>query len=465
MAFQVQFDNLGKLTGAPVLVRPFTVLAGPNNTGKSFFSKSLYSVFEAMHTNHALIQIQRMVEPLRDNLTNLETFGFESAQLETLGGHLKQLEDLCLPLSGEADEIAAVKDIYPHLAKAAEDCVGAYKALHSDLEKFVESDHHPFFDEDSLKEMETRIEEVGQIPKRTPEEIVLFGFGEALERNLIGNFQVPTLANLKKDAKQDTSLTILEEGEGGAQVGRIEIKSNALNFQIEGAGLIRLKKFSRVIYLESPIHWKLRGALRMARAYSEEFFGRSRRRLLNIPKYFRDLDRALDEDSSGDPAFPEALRRLTEDVMRGKVMLAKSGELVFKEFDQGVFNLPMTSTGVVNLGILALLIERKIIDKGSFIFIDEPESNLHPQWHEEMVRALFDLARDGVNVVIATHSVNILKWIEVHVKKKPADKGLIALNQFSDKGVVNGGKGFTDKLDDIMIELTHPFHLLRQKEF
>ena len=39
-----------------------------------------------------------------------------------------------------------------------------------------------------------------------------------------------------------------------------------------------------------------------------------------------------------------------------------------------------------------------------------------------MIRALFELAREGVYVVLATHSVNILKWIQVHAKNSPDDK-------------------------------------------
>ena len=38
------------------------------------------------------------------------------------------------------------------------------------------------------------------------------------------------------------------------------------------------------------------------------------------------------------------------------------------------FPLQTTATGVANLGILALLIERKIIDHGTVLFIDEPEA-------------------------------------------------------------------------------------------
>ena len=39
-------------------------------------------------------------------------------------------------------------------------------------------------------------------------------------------------------------------------------------------------------------------------------------------------------------------------------------------------------------------------------------------WQVEMAAFLFELARQGVNVVISTHSMTILKWLEVHVKEK-----------------------------------------------
>ena len=58
MNFKVKIDNIGKLKNASISVRPLTILAGPNNTGKSFFSKTLYSVFDAINTNpiHSLIK-------------------------------------------------------------------------------------------------------------------------------------------------------------------------------------------------------------------------------------------------------------------------------------------------------------------------------------------------------------------------------------------------------------------------
>ena len=110
-------------------------------------------------------------------------------------------------------------------------------------------------------------------------------------------------------------------------------------------------------------------------------------------------------------------------------MLSENGELLFLEKNRR-FPLSMTAMGVINLGILALLIERGVLDAGTFLFIDEPESHLHPRWQHIMAETLFELSRLGVHVVIATHSSDILKWVEVHLKNNPDDKNLVAMNCF-----------------------------------
>ncbi len=113
--------------------------------------------------------------------------------------------------------------------------------------------------------------------------------------------------------------------------------------------------------------------------------------------------------------------------------------------------------GVVNIGMLAFLIERKVLDKDSFLFIDEPEAHLHPAWQVVMAEILFELAKKDVNVVIATHSADILKWLEVHIKKNPDDKGMIALNKFPANGHATDEQDFSDKMAEIKQELTKPF--------
>ena len=95
MAFKLNIKNIGKLTDAKIDIGKFTVLAGPNNTGKSFVSKILYSIFDAMNANHAEVHINNLTNSLFSELNSLE-------------GNSKKIDVLLSPLS---EEITALYDM------------------------------------------------------------------------------------------------------------------------------------------------------------------------------------------------------------------------------------------------------------------------------------------------------------------------------------------------------------------
>jgi hypothetical protein len=51
LKISAKVKNLGRFKGGTVKVRPLTVLTGENGTGKSFFTKTLYSVFSIVNKN------------------------------------------------------------------------------------------------------------------------------------------------------------------------------------------------------------------------------------------------------------------------------------------------------------------------------------------------------------------------------------------------------------------------------
>ena len=123
--------------------------------------------------------------------------------------------------------------------------------------------------------------------------------------------------------------------------------------------------------------------------------------------------------------------------------------------------LHAVASGVVNLGFLSLLLEKNLIDKDTYVFIDEPETNLHPEWQVKMAEVLYELARGGVNIVMSTHSIDILKRLEIYAKEDPDAEKLMAVNHFAqtDKGTVveDGGKSLDAKISAVMEELSSPF--------
>ena len=272
----------------------------------------------------------------------------------------------------------------------------------------------------------------------------------------MGNFQIHNLEQLQKDIQREASIEIID-------VSKFTINNDKINIDnITQQKMALLQNNSRVIYIESPVHWKLKNAL--SRATRLNPFD-SERRSLNVPKYFIDLNFTLMEEFSGDIAFPKIFEELTKKIIKGKIIINESGTLNFQEENNGKsHSLPMTATGIVPLGLLALLIEKKILDKGTVLFFDEPETNLHPAWQVKMMKVLFQLVKSGVHIITATHSADMLKWLEVHLEEHPDDEQLIALNQMEinddkDKTVsVNKSDiNVKERITSIKKNLTEPF--------
>ena len=452
MPFELNIKNIGKLTDAKLRIGQFTVLAGPNNTGKSFVSKSLYSILDAMNAGYAGMHIDNLVNSILMNLTGLT-------------GHSNMIDELITPFEESVEALRNVIITCRHEnIEHLDDHISMYishaktaRSAFTNIRQSIESlngmndnaDLPPFSFEKYFDEIEQLLEELEvELAGADQNEFISSSIKYKIEENLLDTFQVATFANLKADVNMPSKI-------GGSNFGVFEFLNKQTKFSVDIARLREWQELSNVIYLESPVYWKLKNALENIRLRPRHWHRRGR--ITGVPGYFYDLTNILRYEYQGDVAFPNVYKKLTgKSVLGGKVAISENGDLSFCENDRN-FSLPVTAMGVANLGILALLIERKVLDKGSFIFIDEPEAHLHPAWQVVMAEVLFELAKGGVNVVIATHSADILKWLEVHVKNNPDDEKLIALNKFPVNGDALDKQNFSEKIADIKRELTQPF--------
>lgn len=76
------------------------------------------------------------------------------------------------------------------------------------------------------------------------------------------------------------------------------------------------------------------------------------------------------------------------------------------------YGMPQTADGIKKLGILANLIRNRSITPGTILFLDEPETNLHPRAISVFTDMLFRLGQAGVQVYVATHSYFVIKELE-----------------------------------------------------
>ncbi|CAJ2376792.1 MAG: putative AAA ATPase domain-containing protein [Arenicellales bacterium IbO2] len=468
MDFNLHIKNIGPLTDANLRIGQLTVLAGPNSTGKSFVSKILYSLFNTMNANLPQEYLLHLTQPIRRNLRSLgfaerdlaahefrKSENAADSTLNVLDEKILEMESLIAQPA--LDDPAEIEDALTTLKTMTEnmqsDFSEACSSLRTMLERRGKSDRY-FRDrsyvERRIASLEKSFSELQKnLDHATASQFITNGLEHVVRENLIRNFQTSDFAKLRGNENHESTVSI-------ADFCKFEISSEDFELNVRYDGLLKFQQYSTVLYLESPVQWKLKEPLERLRL-SERDQRLRRGRLTGVPGYFYDLVSELRGEYTGEMDFPQLHEKLTgKNVLGGSLAISEASEILFRENDRS-FQLTLTATGVINLGILALLIERKILDKNSFVFIDEPEAHLHPAWQVVMADTLLELAKGGAHVVIATHSIDILKRLEVHAKKNPEDKGLIALNQFPPRDGEGDVREFDEKVADILQELTDPF--------
>lgn len=106
-----------------------------------------------------------------------------------------------------------------------------------------------------------------------------------------------------------------------------------------------------------------------------------------------------------------------EAAMFGAIELDKNGRFYLRSAD-GRMEIPLVAEGLRKLGMLSRLISTgALLDKG-YLFWDEPEANLNPRLIKAVAKSILDLSAAGIQVFIATHSLFLLREIEILLANK-----------------------------------------------
>jgi len=134
--------------------------------------------------------------------------------------------------------------------------------------------------------------------------------------------------------------------------------------------------------------------------------------LYNIPNY--DVCKALRIRLLKN--FPDDLKRTVaslEDVLGGKIIVQKTGHAYIKFSDNKQLEISLIAKGIRKFSTLIYLLRNGTISKGCTIFGDEAENNLNPKYMTKIANALFSLVQSGIQVVIVTHSLFLMKELSL----------------------------------------------------
>jgi len=127
----------------------------------------------------------------------------------------------------------------------------------------------------------------------------------------------------------------------------------------------------------------------------------------------------------------KALTAKIAGILGGKVLYRDGGYYIDK--GQSRLNISLEAEGYKKLAVLYRALDTGYLQPGSVLLWDEPEANLNPKLIPVVVDVLMELARNGVQVFLATHEYNLMKYFSV--KKKDFDQvAFISLHR-TDNGV------------------------------
>jgi predicted ATP-dependent endonuclease of OLD family len=139
------------------------------------------------------------------------------------------------------------------------------------------------------------------------------------------------------------------------------------------------------------------------------------------------------------------LMKPLEEAMGGAIELDKNGRFYFNS-ESGRMEMPLVAEGLRKLGMLARLIATgALLDKGC-LFWDEPEANLNPKLIKRLAPSIVELAASGIQVFIATHSLFLMRELDLVLRPHSAkiDPRFFGLHSGPDGVEITQGKTVDD---------------------
>ena len=192
-------------------------------------------------------------------------------------------------------------------------------------------------------------------------------------------------------------------------------------------------------------------------SFFDGFLALYEKRELQFDETYRDLALNLSASKLKNPPsfIKKDLNQLHSDV--GGSLKLEGGKFYLLTPGSKPREITLVAEGVRKIATLLHLLENGSLEVGDTLFWDEPESNLNPKLIKDVAAALLFLCQHGIQVVVGTHSLFLLREIEILTNQKPFKS--IPQRYFA-LGKINNGVGIQqgDSVDDI-----NPFVMLDEE--
>lgn len=415
----IRIDNIGKVKKADIEIRGITIIAGPNDTGKSTISRALFSVFNSFY--HIEEEMKRERE---SRLIRIFKVIFIESGVGILTSKLRSL----------VRNIITVRNKKP--SDGIEDISAVFDSV---ICSFSDADKTNL--RNSFKNYVRTIQDTLSI---TDEEF----FVAAMNRNLnsVFNNQINNIFSTKEGI-----ITLI-------------IKDIPMEITISKDKVVRVSNRvslnTEAVYFDNPFVLNELGNPFIDTDY--------------CPMQERQILGKLERYKVESGLFNEIIVSKKLESVYANLDKVFTGQIVGNVREGWGKKLPKASkpldvrnfsAGLKTFAIIKTLLINGTIEENGTLILDEPEIHLHPEWQLIFAKVIVELQKAfGLHILLNTHSPYFLHAIEVYAELAGI-AGVCKYYQAYNEGNYSFIKDVTDNLEEIYKTLAGPLQVLENERY
>ena len=465
----LEIDGFGLINNAKIKINKINVVGGVNASGKSTASKLLYCFLKSMSLNR------------KDYIL--------SVILPVINTYIKYMNNLdpCLSIDENIPDKFTLEDNF-------EDILSGYfdaKVIHEKI-----GDDYFVVPSEILEDMESKIEtyccilinkeeygfDISGLKIKNPEKLYL-DTGKAFSSILKSLFQNESLLNFEGKStfyndsfKSQVSYERIDSELENFGPERIDdLKARKLSFDDFDDNFIYFTKgtfnfLNDVFYIDSISTLDLDYYIE-SKKRNNDVFGYKE----HIEYLLKQLKSTADKSNLSKDSIikMEAVKEKIKNIIGGSIH--REPKFIFQDipFDEGYYFHPNDSdnhynvnisSGIQQFSIVQILLDNYKLVPRSFLIIDEPEVNLHPEWQFKFAEILVLLAKElDITIYINSHSPMFIEAIDAFTEYYDISDDInYYLTEFDGIDKYNFKKIESDELYKIYNNLGNAYDLIDQ---
>jgi AAA15 family ATPase/GTPase len=205
------------------------------------------------------------------------------------------------------------------------------------------------------------------------------------------------------------------------------------------------------IFIETPLVWNFDKFFRQMSTIESYLTSVGKSSKIGYPFLLKDLSFNLSIEQEVD-FYNLDIKDAITSIIGGEFKKDNEGNFYFERENKRI-SLLNTATGIKAFGILQVLLENNYLNENTILILDEPEVHLHPNWQLKMAKTIVDLVKNGVIVLVNSHSPYMIEALQRYSELEGlGDKTNFYL---AEDGVIED----KNRLQEIFEKLSEPFDM------